>query len=85
MNDQGQTIEPAVSFPYRPILLLMLAVIYHGVNGLRITLMDWRPGLWKYQKELTWATFVLTAVLYVPAFVIMGRHALKNLYNIEIF
>jgi succinate dehydrogenase / fumarate reductase, cytochrome b subunit len=66
-------------------LLLMLAVIYHGVNGLRITLMDWKPELWKYQKQLTWATFILTAVLYAPAFVIMGSHALANLYGIHLF
>src|SRR5574341_120224 len=66
-------------------LLLMLAVIYHGVNGLRITLMDARPDLWKYQREMTWGTFILTAVLYAPAFLIMGNHALKNLFGVSLF
>lgn len=66
-------------------LLLMLAVIYHGLNGLRISLMDWKPALWKYQRELTWGTFVLTGVIYAPAFVIMGSHALANLYDIHLF
>lgn len=60
-------------------LMLMLAVIYHGVNGLRIAIMDWKPQLWKYQRPLTLATFGLTALLYAPAFIIMGGHALRNL------
>lgn len=66
-------------------LLLMLAVIYHGLNGLRITLMDWKPSLWKYQRQMTLATFGLTALLYAPAFIIMGSHALKNLFGITLF
>jgi succinate dehydrogenase / fumarate reductase cytochrome b subunit len=65
-------------------LLLMLAVIYHGVNGLRIILMDSIPGLWKRQREMTLGTFALTALLYAPAFYLMGGHALKNLYNIHL-
>jgi succinate dehydrogenase / fumarate reductase cytochrome b subunit len=57
-------------------LFLVLAVIYHGINGLRVTLMDWRPELWQHQRELTWGAFILTAVLYAPAFVIMMGHIL---------
>jgi succinate dehydrogenase / fumarate reductase cytochrome b subunit len=66
-------------------LLLMLAVIYHGLNGLRITIMDWKPKLWKYQRQITLITFGLTALLYAPAFIIMGGHILDNLYNIHLF
>ena len=33
MNDQGQKIETAVSFPYRPILLLMLAMSAISLGG----------------------------------------------------
>ncbi len=66
-------------------LLLMLAVIYHGLNGLRIALMDWRPGLWRYQRQITLAIFGLTALLYAPAFIIMGSHALANLFNVQLF
>lgn len=60
-------------------LMLVLAVIYHGLNGLRIAIMDWKPKLWAYQRQLTLATFGLTALLYAPAFIIMGGHALENL------
>jgi succinate dehydrogenase / fumarate reductase cytochrome b subunit len=66
-------------------LILMLAVIYHGLNGLRITIMDWKPELWKYQREMTLAIFGLTALLYAPAFVIMGGHALENLFGVRLF
>ena len=65
--------------------LLVLAVVYHGVNGLRVALMDWQPGLWKYQRELTLGTFALTALLYLPALLIMVNHALANLYGIHLF
>jgi succinate dehydrogenase / fumarate reductase cytochrome b subunit len=65
-------------------LLLMLAVIFHGVNGLRIIAQDQWPHLWKHQRQWTWATFILTAVLYAPSFYLMGGHALKNLYDIHL-
>jgi succinate dehydrogenase cytochrome b subunit len=65
-------------------MLLMLAVIYHGVNGLRIILMDSVPSLWKRQRTMTLGAFALTAVLYIPALYIMAGEALKNLYNIHL-
>ncbi len=60
-------------------VLLMLAVIYHAFNGLRITLMDFRPRLWKYQRQLTFGVFVLTAVVYIPVFFIMMGHIIEIL------
>ena len=82
----GHAIELYRSFPFQiGELLLVLAVIYHGVNGLRITLMDWKPELWSHEREMAWGVFVLTAVLYVPAFIIMGSHILANLFNVHIF
>lgn len=55
-------------------LFLMLAVIYHGVNGLRIAVMDWKPRLWQYQRQMTLGAFALVAALYIPAFIIMLGH-----------
>ena len=66
-------------------LLLVLAVIYHGLNGLRIALMDWKPVLWRYQRQMTLGTFGLIVLLYVPAFIIMGSHTLENLFGIKLF
>jgi succinate dehydrogenase / fumarate reductase cytochrome b subunit len=55
-------------------LVLVLAVIYHGVNGLRVALMDFRPQLWRYQRQMTLGTFGLVAMLYAPAFILMVGH-----------
>lgn len=82
----GHAIRLYQSLPFQiGELLLVLAVIYHGVNGLRLAVMDWKPSLWKHQRTLTLAAFVVTAVLYLPALVIMGSHALENLFGIHIF
>lgn len=82
----GHAIELYRALPFQiGEMILMLAVIYHGVNGLRVALLDWRPALWNHQRELTLGAFVLTAVLYAPALLIMGRHALENLYGIRLF
>ncbi len=55
-------------------LILVAAVLYHGVNGLRVALMDWKPRLWQYQRHLTLGTFALVVALYIPAFLIMMNH-----------
>jgi len=41
-------------------LLLVAAVLYHGLNGLRIILFDLGVGL-KRQKEMFWVAVVLAA------------------------
>jgi len=65
-------------------MLLMLAVIYHGVNGLRIILMDSFPKLWRQQRAMTLGVFALTALLYIPALYVMAGDALKSLYNVHL-
>jgi len=55
-------------------LFLGLAVLYHGVNGLRIIALDWKPEWWKYQREFTIGVFALTVLLYAPVFWIMMGH-----------
>lgn len=60
-------------------VMLMLAVIYHALNGIRIVLMDMRPALWKYQRQMTLGVFALTAIVYIPVFFIMLGHILDIL------
>lgn len=62
-------------------LLLLAAVAYHAVNGLRVALMDLRPTLWKYQRQMTLGTFTLFALIYIPTFVIMMGHIMDILGN----
>jgi succinate dehydrogenase / fumarate reductase cytochrome b subunit len=60
-------------------LFLLLAVIYHGVNGVRVALMDWKPQLWRYQRQMTLGAFALVVALYIPTFIIMMGHILDIL------
>ena len=48
-------------------ILVAGAVLYHALNGIRVTLLDFKPEWWHYQARsatLVWAIF---AVLFVPA------------------
>jgi succinate dehydrogenase membrane anchor subunit len=59
-------------------ILLVAAVIYHGVNGLKIILNDTFPQWWNKAPERSsfWRVGVITALLWAPAAFLMGR----NLY-----
>ncbi len=56
-------------------IFLVAAVIYHGVNGLRIALFDLFPHLWRPDREKpsVYTTLAVTLVLWLPAAFIMGR------------
>lgn len=45
-------------------LLLVAAVLYHTLNGIRILLFDTNWGI-KYQRQLFWASFVLTVGILI--------------------
>ena len=52
-------------------IALAAAVIYHALNGLRITIMDFWPHLWDRLPQarlLVWAAFV---VVFVPTGLVM--------------
>jgi succinate dehydrogenase cytochrome b556 subunit len=56
-------------------ILLVAAVIYHGVNGLKIILNDTFPQWWNKAPErgAFWRVAVITALLWAPAAFLMGR------------
>ena len=45
---------------------LLFALLFHAVNGLRITLIDFFPSLAARQKALSIAQYVVTAALFIP-------------------
>lgn len=50
---------------------IMAAVLYHAFNGLRITLLDFKPNWWIHQRTsviITWGVFFLA---FIPAAVLM--------------
>jgi len=56
-------------------IVLVAAVIYHGVNGLRIAVFDLFPRFWQpqYEKPAVYGALVAAFVLWLPAALIMGR------------
>lgn len=56
-------------------ILLVFAVIYHGLNGLRITYFDLvKPELWEKEagERSVWWTLALSIILWLPAAIVMG-------------
>ncbi|MEM7332082.1 MAG: succinate dehydrogenase, cytochrome b556 subunit [Chloroflexota bacterium] len=45
---------------------IMAAVLYHAFNGIRITILDFKPEWWKYQRSSAIFVFILFVVLFAP-------------------
>jgi succinate dehydrogenase / fumarate reductase cytochrome b subunit len=50
---------------------LYLGVLYHGLNGIRVVIMDFWPDLGKKQAMLWRIQLVVFAILYIPSAAIM--------------
>jgi len=61
-------------------ILLVAAVIFHGINGLKIILYDLFPNWWTKtsERQSFWRVAGLTVVLWVPAAYMMGRSLYLN-------
>jgi succinate dehydrogenase cytochrome b556 subunit len=62
-------------------IVLVAAVLFHGVNGLKIIMNDTFPHWWNKHSERQsfWRVAVLTFVLWAPATFLMGRALLTTL------
>ncbi|MCU0503422.1 MAG: hypothetical protein MUC51_17000 [Anaerolineae bacterium] len=56
----------------RPMQIFVLfAVLYHGLNGLRIVVLDMWPSLHRYHREAMWVQWAVFLPLFlIPAFLI---------------
>ncbi len=56
----------------RPVQVFVLfAVLYHGLNGLRIVVLDMWPGLHRFHREAMWVQWAVFLPLFlIPAFLI---------------
>jgi len=52
-------------------VLLGAGLLYHALNGVRIMLMDFWPGLTLYHKQMWYACWVIFVVAGVPAAIII--------------
>lgn len=57
---------------------LVACVVYHALNGLRISIMDSKPELWKHQERAAYAVLAGTVILLVPVFIVMGIHVARH-------
>ena len=54
-------------------VLLMAALVYHALNGLRVIAMDFWPSLTVYYRPLTYGVIAATVVSMIPLALIMLR------------
>jgi succinate dehydrogenase / fumarate reductase, cytochrome b subunit len=47
-------------------LVIIFAVLYHAVNGLRIVIQDFWPIVMRRQRQLTWAVAIITGLAMIP-------------------
>ncbi len=61
-------------------MLLVAAVMYHGVNGLKIIANDLFPHLWEKttERQAFWRIAIITTILTAPAVFFMGRSLYLN-------
>jgi succinate dehydrogenase / fumarate reductase, cytochrome b subunit len=63
-------------FKWPPIAIgeipLMAAVLFHAFNGIRISILDFKPELWKHQKKSTQITWGLFLILFIPIGIFMA-------------
>ncbi len=48
-------------------VFLVFGLLFHGINGLRLTLMDFKPTTARYHLKLFYAQLILFLALFVPA------------------
>ncbi|MCP4361752.1 MAG: succinate dehydrogenase, cytochrome b556 subunit [Chloroflexi bacterium] len=57
-------------FKYPPVAVgeipLVGAVFYHAFNGIRISILDYKPELWKHQQKSAAIVWVLFAIIFIP-------------------
>lgn len=73
----GGDIGIAINTVYQSLyfqLFVVFGIIFHGVNGLRIIVLDLWPKFIEYQRESTWLEwFIILPVYGLTAFVMISR------------
>ena len=59
---------------FRPMeVVLLAAILYHSLNGIRISLLDFWPSLMKFEAPLFYAVMILFFILFIPTTVLMVK------------
>lgn len=81
--DAYDTVMDIYKNPLAAVLevLLVAAVLYHALNGLRVIAVDfWSKGA-KYQRQLLWASLAVWFVIMVPVAVVMLSYSAASLFG----
>lgn len=69
-------------FKWPPIALgeipLMAAVLYHAFNGIRITILDFKPEWWKHQQKSAMITWGIFLILFIPIGIFMFSEMISH-------
>jgi succinate dehydrogenase / fumarate reductase cytochrome b subunit len=52
-------------------IFLFFGVLFHAINGVRITILDFWPQLWKYQRQSVWIVAVIFLALFIPSTIVI--------------
>jgi succinate dehydrogenase / fumarate reductase, cytochrome b subunit len=58
-------------------IFMFFCVLFHAINGLRITILDLWPKLIVYQREAIWVEWAVFLPLYAFAVLVIVQTALK--------
>ncbi len=59
--------------------LLGAAVLYHALNGLRITIIDFWPRLARYHRALWYANWIAFAAIGIPVTIVIFGQLMRSL------
>jgi succinate dehydrogenase / fumarate reductase cytochrome b subunit len=57
---------------------LVVAVLYHALNGIRVILIDfWAKGP-RYQRQMLWVVIGVFLAVFIPALGMIGMHMVER-------
>jgi succinate dehydrogenase / fumarate reductase, cytochrome b subunit len=57
---------------------LVVAVLYHALNGIRVILIDfWQKGP-RYQRQMLWVVIGIFLAVFIPALGMIGMHMVER-------
>jgi succinate dehydrogenase / fumarate reductase cytochrome b subunit len=75
-----EVFEPLLVFYHQFLFQLLivfglyLGALYHGLNGMRVVIIDFWPKLSKKQAQLWRIQMVIFLIIYIPSAIIMLSH-----------
>ncbi|GMQ77623.1 MAG: hypothetical protein BMS9Abin02_0111 [Anaerolineae bacterium] len=78
------TVEVFKWFPFSVgEIALVAAVLYHAINGIRVTILDFKPDWWKYQQQSAMISWILFAIAFLPIGILMFSNTLDYCSNLS--